>query len=199
MTQLILASTSAARRMILAQAGVDCDAIAPMVDEDAIKQSLLDHSVSARDIADALAEAKAVKLSSKFPQGLVIGADQTLECADGSVLDKPEFPADAITQLTLMAGATHKLYSAVVVAERGEPVWRFVATSRMTVRPLSDAFIADYVETHWDAIRHCVGCYQIEGAGAQLFSQIQGGHFDIMGLPLLPLLSFLRERGILPL
>lgn len=199
MTQLILASTSSARRLMLAQAGVDCDAIAPMVDEDPIKQSLLDHCVSARDIADALAEAKAVKLSSKFPQALVIGADQTLECADGSVLDKPEFPADAITQLTLMAGATHKLYSAVVVAERGEPVWRFVATSRMTVRPLSDAFIADYVETHWDAIRHCVGCYQIEGAGAQLFSQIQGGHFDIMGLPLLPLLSFLRERGILPL
>lgn len=199
MTQLILASTSAARRMILAHAGVDCDAIAPMVDEVSIKQSLLNHKLSARDIADALAEAKAVKLSRKFPQALVIGADQTLECADGSVLDKPEFPADAITQLTLMAGATHKLYSAVVVAERGEPVWRFVATSRMTVRPLSDAFIADYVETHWDAIRHCVGCYQIEGAGAQLFSQIQGGHFDIMGLPLLPLLSFLRERGILPL
>ena len=198
MTQLILASTSSARRLMLAQAGVDCDAIAPMVDEDSIKQSLLDHSVSARDIADALAEAKAVKLSSKFPQALVIGADQTLECADGSMLDKPESPADAIAQLTQMAGATHKLYSAVVVAKRGEPAWRFVATSRMTVRPLSDAFITDYVQTNWDAIRHCVGCYQIEGAGVQLFSQIQGGHFDIMGLPLLPLLSFLRERGILP-
>ena len=199
MTQLILASTSSARRMMLTQVGVDCDAIAPMVDEVSIKQSLLDHNLSARDIADALAEAKAVKLSSKFPQALVIGADQTLECADGSMLDKPESPADAIAQLTQMAGTTHKLYSAVVVAEKGEPVWRFVATSRMTVRPLSDAFIANYVEAHWDAIQHCVGCYQIEGAGAQLFSQIQGSHFDIMGLPLLPLLSFLRERGILPL
>ncbi len=184
---------------MLKQAGVQCDALAPMVDEVSIKQSLLDHSLKARDIADALAEAKAVKLSSKLPQALVIGADQTLECADGSMLNKPEFPADAIVQLTRMAGTTHKLYSAVVVAERGEPVWRFVATSRMTVRPLSNAFIAEYVEAHWDAIRHCVGCYQVEAAGAQLFSQIQGGHFDIMGLPLLPLLSFLRERGMLPL
>jgi septum formation protein len=199
MTQLILASTSSARRMMLKQAGVDCDALAPMVDEESIKQSLLDHNLGARDIADALAEAKAVKLSSKFPQALIIGADQTLECADGSMLDKPESREDAIAQLTQMAGATHKLYSAVVVAERGEPSWRFVATSRMTVRPLSEAFIADYAATRWDAIRHCVGCYQIEGAGAQLFSQIQGGHFDIMGLPLLPLLNFLRERGILPI
>ena len=195
MTQLILASTSSARRLMLAQAGVNCDPIAPMVDEVSMQQSLLDHKLAARDIADALAEAKAVKLSSKFPQALVIGADQTLECADGSMLDKPESQADAIAQLTRMAGVTHKLYSAVVVAERGEPVWRFVATSRMTVRPLSDAFIAEYVETNWDAIRHCVGCYQVEGAGAQLFSQIQGSHFDIMGLPLLPLLSFLREKG----
>ncbi len=197
MTQLILASTSSARRMMLAQAGVVVEAFAPMVDEDSIKQSLLNHNVSARDIADALAEAKAVKLASKFPAALVIGGDQTLECADGSMLNKPQSPEDAIAQLAQMAGATHKLYSAVVVAERGEPAWRFVATSRMTVRPLSDDFIADYVAVNWDAIRHCVGCYQIEGAGAQLFSQIQGGHFDIMGLPLLPLLSFLRERGIL--
>ena len=197
MTQLILASTSSARRMMLTQAGVTCNAMSPMVDEVSIKQSLLNHNLKARDIADALAEAKAVKLSSKFPQAFVMGADQTLECADGSMLDKPESQANAIAQLTQMAGTTHKLYSAVVVAERGEPVWRFVATSRMTVRPLSDAFIADYVASNWDAIRHCVGCYQVEGAGAQLFSQIQGGHFDIMGLPLLPLLSFLRERGIL--
>jgi septum formation protein len=195
MTQLILASTSSARRMMLSNAGVDCEALSPMVDEVSIKQSLLSHNLCARDIADALAEAKAVKVSSKFPQAFVIGADQTLECAGGSMLDKPESPANAIAQLTQMAGGTHKLYSAVVVAERGEPVWRFVATSRMTVRPLSDAFISDYVETHWDAIRYCVGCYQVEGAGAQLFSQIQGSHFDIMGLPLLPLLSFLREKG----
>jgi septum formation protein len=197
MMQLILASTSTARRAMLARAGVICDAMAPMVDEDTIKESLLEQGLGGRDIADALAEAKAVKLSGKNPTALVIGADQTLELDDGSLLDKPESPAQAIAQLTQMAGKTHKLFSAAVVAERGEPVWRFVATSRMILRPLSDTFIADYVERNWDDIRHCVGCYQIEGAGAQLFSQIQGSHFDIMGLPLLPLLGFLRERGII--
>jgi septum formation protein len=199
MTQLILASTSAARRAMLARAGVDIDVMAPMVDEESIKESLLAQSLGARDIADALAEAKAVKLSAKHPGALVFGADQTLALDDGVMLDKPEDQAAARAQLSAMAGKTHKLFSAVVAAERAQPVWRFVATSRMTVRPLSDGFIADYVEQHWDDIRHCVGCYQIEGAGAQLFSQIQGSHFDIMGLPLLPLLGFLRERRILAL
>ena len=197
MTQLILASTSSARRMMLANAGVECDAMAPMVDEDTIKQSLLNQGIGARDLADALAEAKAVKLSSKNPQALVIGADQTLECADGDLLDKAESRENAIAQLSLMAGKTHKLYSAAVIAERGEPIWRFVATSRMIMRPLSQEFIAAYVDSEWDQIRSCVGCYQVEGLGVQLFSQIQGSHFDIMGLPMLPLLSFLRERGIL--
>jgi septum formation protein len=197
MTQLILASTSAARRAMLVRAGVECDVMAPMVDELAIKESLLAQGFGGRDIADALAEAKAVKLSGKNPAALVIGADQTLELDDGSLLDKPESPGQAVEQLTRMAGTTHKLYSAAVVAERGEPVWRFVATSRMIVRPLSAGFIADYVGQHWEDIRHCVGCYRIEDAGAQLFSQIQGSHFDIMGLPLLPLLGFLRERGII--
>lgn len=197
MTQLILASTSSARRMMLANAGVECDAMAPMVDEDTIKQSLLNQSIGARDLADALAEAKAVKLSSKNPQALVIGADQTLECADGDLLDKAESRENAIAQLSLLAGKTHKVYSAAVIAERGEPIWRFVATSRMIMRPVSQEFIAAYVDSEWDQIRHCVGCYQVEGLGVQLFSQIQGSHFDIMGLPMLPLLSFLRERGIL--
>lgn len=197
MTQLILASTSSARRMMLANAGVECDAMAPMVDEDTIKQSLLNQGIGARDLADALAEAKAVKLSSKNLQALVIGADQTLECADGDLLDKAESRENAIAQLSLMAGKTHKLYSAAVIAERGEPIWRFVATSRMIMRPLSQDFIAAYVDSEWDQIRNCVGCYQVEGLGVQLFSQIQGSHFDIMGLPMLPLLSFLRERGIL--
>lgn len=180
---------------MLACAGVECDAMAPMVDEAAVKESLLEQGLGARDIADALAEAKAVKLSGKYPVALVIGADQTLALADGTMLDKPASPEDAAGHLAQMAGTTHKLFSAVVVAEQGTPVWRFVATSRMTMRPLSSAFIEDYVARHWDDIRHCVGCYQIEGAGAQLFSQAEGSHFDIMGMPLLPLLGFLRDRG----
>jgi septum formation protein len=195
--RLILASTSAARREMLRRAGVECDAMAPMVDEDAVKQGLGAQGLGARDIADALAEAKAVKLSGKHSLALVIGADQMLELDDGTMLDKPQSPDDAAAHLTLMAGKTHKLLSAAVVAEAGQPVWRFVATSRLLMRPLSQGFIADYVDRHWDDIRHCVGCYQIEGAGAQLFSHIKGTHFDIMGLPLLPLLGFLRERGIM--
>jgi septum formation protein len=197
MTQLILASTSEARRIMLAQAGVECDAMAPMVDEETIKESLKNQGLGARDIADALAEAKAVKLSTKYPATLVIGADQMLELDDGMMLDKPQSPDEAIAHLSRMSAKTHKLLSAAVVAERGEPVWRFVATSRLLMRPLSQAFITDYVERHWNDIRHCVGCYQIEGAGAQLFSHIKGTHYDIMGLPLLPLLGFLRERGII--
>ena len=197
MTRLILASTSAARRAMLAAAGVAVEAMAPMVDEASIKQSLLQHGVSPRDMADALAEAKAVKLSGKYPEALIIGADQTLELDDGTMLDKPESPDEAIAHLRRMSAKSHKLLSAAVIAERGEPVWRFVATSRLLMRPLSDNFIADYVGRHWNDIRHCVGCYQIEGAGAQLFSHVKGNHFDIMGMPLLPLLGFLRERGIL--
>jgi septum formation protein len=196
MTQLILASTSAARAAMLAHAGVNVDVMAPMVDEDSIKESLSAQRLGARDIADALSEAKAVKLSARHPDALVIGADQTLALDDGTLLDKPADPAQAQAQLTAMAGKTHRLFSASVVAERGEPVWRFVATSRMTVRPLSAAFIAQYVERYWEDIRHCVGCYQVEGAGAQLFARMEGSHFDIMGLPLLPLLGFLRQRGI---
>jgi septum formation protein len=196
-TQLILASTSSARRAMLMRAAVACDVMAPMVDEEAIKNGLLQQGLNGRDIADALAEAKAVKLSAKHPATLVIGADQTLELDNGQLLDKPESPEQAVAQLTRMAGKTHKLLSAAVIAERGEPVWRFVSTSRMLMRPLSAGFIADYVEEHWEDIRHCVGCYQIEGAGAQLFSHIKGTHYDIMGLPLLPLLGFLRERGVI--
>ena len=183
--------------MMLANAGVVVEAMSPMVDEASIKESLLQHSVSPRDIADALAEAKAVKLSAKYPEALVIGADQTLQLDDGTMLDKPESPEEAIAHLKRMSAKSHKLLSAAVIAERGEPVWRFVATSRLLMRPLSDNFIANYVEQHWNDIRHCVGCYQIEGAGAQLFSHVKGTHYDIMGLPLLPLLSFLRERGVM--
>jgi septum formation protein len=197
MTRLILASTSAARQAMLARAGAECDSIAPMVDEALIKDSLWAQGLGARDIADALAEAKAVKLSAKYPAALVIGADQMLELEDGAMLDKPQSREEAIAHLGRMSGKAHKLLSAVVVAENGRPVWRFVATSRLLMRPLLPAFIADYVARHWEDIRHCVGCYQIEGVGAQLFSHIKGTHFDIMGLPLLPLLGFLRERGIL--
>jgi septum formation protein len=194
MTRLILASTSSTRKQMLKKAGLSFDAMPPMVDEEALKQGLMAENFSPRDMADALAEAKAVKLSTKFPDALVIGADQMLALEDGSLLDKPDCPETARSQLTQLSGSNHRLFSAVVIAQGGAPVWRHVGTVRMSVRALRTAFIDDYVARNWDAIRHCVGCYQIEAEGAQLFSRIEGDHFDIMGLPLLPLLAFLRER-----
>ncbi len=198
MTRLILASTSRARKQILENAGLRFDAMAPMVDEETYRHSLGANGVKPRDIADALAEAKAVRLSVRFPDALVIGADQMLALDDGTMLDKPESVDIARAQLSQMAGQSHRLFSAVVLAQGGNPVWRHVGTVRMHVRPLSPAFIDDYVTRNWDSIRHCVGCYQIEAEGAQLFNRIDGDHFDIMGLPLLPLLAYLRERKEMP-
>ncbi|MGL5838755.1 MAG: Maf family protein [Sphingorhabdus sp.] len=198
MTRLILASTSTTRRTMLQKAGLVFDAMPPMVDEEALKDGLIAEKLSPRDMADALAEAKAIKLSVKYPSALVIGADQVLAIEDGMLLDKPQTPDMAKAQLAEMAGKGHRLFSAAVVAAAGVPVWRHVGIVKMHVRSLSAAFIDDYVARNWDTIRHCVGCYQIEGEGAQLFTRVEGDHFNIMGLPLLPLLGFLRERKELP-
>lgn len=194
MSQIILASTSSARRQILENAGLSFDVLAPRVDEEALKQALDADNLAPRDLADALAEAKAVKLSARHPAALVLGADQVLAIDDGPRLDKAESPEAACAQLKMLSGKRHRLFSALVVASAGVALWRHVGIVRLAVRPLSDRFIADYVARNWDSIRHCVGCYQIEGEGAQLFTQIEGDHFDIMGMPLLPLLAFLRER-----
>ena len=198
MTRIILASTSVARKQMLENAGLSFDVMAPMVDEVAIKQALLAEGLGPRSIADGLAEAKAIKLSGKNPEALVIGADQVLAFDDGPLFDKPDNPETARAQLAHMAGKSHHLLSAVVIAQSGAPQWRHVGVVRMHVRPLSSDFIDSYVERNWNSISHCVGCYQIEGEGAQLFTRIEGDYFDIMGLPLLPLLAYLRERKEMP-
>lgn len=194
---LILASQSTGRLSMLQAAGVDVMPLAPAVDEEAIRQGLAAEGAKPRDIADALAQAKAVKISRKYPGDLVIGCDQILVTADGRLLDKPETPADAKEHLRLLSGKAHRLISAAVVCEGGAPVWRIVDTAQMTMRPLSDAFIDCYVAQHWDHIRHCVGCYRIEAEGAQLFASISGSQFTIIGMPLLPVLDYLRLRGLL--
>lgn len=183
---------------MLTAAGVAVEAIAPNVDEDALKDGLKSEGVTARNLSDALAEAKAVRLSRRIGSGMVLGADQVLALDDGMMLDKPAHPADAIAHLKLLSGRKHKLFSAAVIAEQGNPVWRHIDVATLSMRPLSDSFIAQYVESEWDNIRHCVGCYEIEGRGAQLFSAITGSQFTIMGLPLLHLLDYLRVRAILP-
>jgi septum formation protein len=194
---LVLASTSAARRAMLTAAGVPHEALAPMVDEDAIKDSLRAAGAGAREIADALAEAKAVKLSRKLPGALVLGADQMLALADGTTLDKPADRAAAAAQLKRLRGVEHRLISAAVIAENGTPVWRLVDTARLTMRDFSDAFLDAYLDAEIGHIVHCVGGYRLEAMGAQLFARISGDHFTILGLPLLGVLDYLRVRGAL--
>lgn len=194
---LILVSQSAARKQMLDQAGVKFVAEHPMIDEESIKQSLRAQSLSGRDLADALAEFKALKLSRRMPEALVLGADQTLECSDTSLLDKPTSLSMLKQQLLSLSGQTHDLWSAAVLAKNGEPIWRHVERCRMHMRPLSEDFIDHYVETEGEALLNCVGGYRIEGLGIQLFSKIEGSHFGIMGLPLLPLLDILREHRLL--
>ena len=194
---LILASRSQARLAMLIAAGVRVEAIAPNVDEESLRDGLKSEGVTARNLADALAEAKAVRLSQRAGTALVLGADQILALEDGVMLDKPVDPADAVAHLKLLSGRKHKLFSAAVIAEQGRPVWRHIDIATLSVRNLGDSFIEQYVESEWDNIRHCVGCYEIEGRGAQLFSAITGSQFTIMGLPLLHLLDYLRIRGIL--
>lgn len=194
---LILASQSAGRRAMLTAAGVPHDAMVAGVDEDAAKAALLADGIGARDLADALAELKAVKLSTRKPGAMVLGCDQTLALDDGQMLDKAPDRAGAADQLRALSGRTHSLYSAAVIAEGGRAVWRSVERAKMTVRPLSNAFIETYLDMEYPNVAGCVGCYRIEGPGAQLFSRIEGDQFTIIGLPLLPLLDYLRTRGLL--
>ncbi len=182
---------------MLRAAGIEVEAHPALVDEASIKASLVATGAKPRDIADALAEAKARKVSRKFTGTLVLGADQILVTADGAILDKPESPDEARAQLAILSGKVHRLISAVVICENGEPVWRIVDTAQMTMRALSEQFIEDYVATYWEEIRHSVGCYRIEAEGAQLFASVSGSQFTIIGLPLLPVLDYLRVRGLL--
>ena len=194
---IVLASQSASRRALLEAAKIEFEALSPGVAEEAAKEALRADGLDARALADALAELKALKVSRRVPGGLVLGCDQTLSLDDGSMIDKAVDRADAARILRLLSGRVHHLHSAAVIVLNGEPIWRHVERVRMTVRPLSDAFIDAYLESDWEECRWCVGCYRIEGPGAQLFSKVEGSQFAIQGLPLLPLLDFLRVRGVL--
>ncbi|AXJ95266.1 MULTISPECIES: nucleoside triphosphate pyrophosphatase [unclassified Sphingomonas] len=193
---LLLASQSASRRAMLTAAGVPFEATAAGVDEDAAKASLA--GLKARDLADALAELKAIKVSMRAPERLVLGSDSVVALADGSLLDKPTSRDEAADHLARMSGSVHHLWSAAVIAEGGRPVWRHVEAAKMHVRPLSPAFIDQYLGQEWPAISGCVGCYRIEGPGAQLFARIEGSQFTVLGLPLLAVLDYLRVRKVMP-
>ena len=195
---LLLASQSSGRAAMLRAAGLTFDTTAAHVDEEALTASLLAAAQTPRNIADALAEAKAIKISSRLPGVTVLGADSTLALDDGSMLAKPASPEEAADHLRRLSAASHRLFSAVVAARDGAPVWRAIGEAKLWMRPLSDTFIAAYVAQNWDSIRWTVGCYEIEGAGVQLFDRVEGDPWTIIGMPMLPLLAWLRATGLAP-
>jgi len=191
---LILASQSRARQMLLANAGISFDAIPADIDERSIQK---DSGLSApSEIAGLLAREKACFVSAKYESRYVIGADQTLALGD-RLFSKPAGRAQAADQLRLLAGQTHELHSAVAVARDGKILLSDVSVARMTMRRLSDGEIDVYLDQAGQAVTTSVGAYQLEGLGVHLFERIEGNHFTILGLPLLPLLAFLRGQGLL--
>jgi len=192
---LILASASVSRRQMLQNAGLDFTIETSGVDEDEVKLSLAAEKATPRDIAEMLAELKAKRVSLRHPEAMVIGADSTLAC-NGRLFDKPPTIEAARRQLQALAGQTHELHSSVVVARGGVRLWHCNEHARLTMRPLTDAFLDAYLARAGSAVTTSVGAYQLEGVGAHLFTRVEGDYFTILGLPLLPLLSFLAGHGV---
>jgi septum formation protein len=191
---LILASQSRARQTLLSNAGIDFEAIAADIDERAAQQA---SGLSAPgDIAALLARQKARSVSVRLSGRFVIGADQTLALGE-QLFSKPAGRAQAAEQLHALAGRSHELHSAVAVARDGKILFIDVTIARMTMRPLGAAEIEAYLDAAGEAVASSVGAYQLEGLGVHLFERIEGDHFTILGLPLLPLLAFLRSEGLL--
>lgn len=193
---IILASGSSIRAQLLENAGVAFSVQIARVDEDTMKRALLAEGASPRDIADALAEMKARKVSDKTPGAMVLGCDQVLDF-DGQLLSKPETPEDALAQLKKMRGKRHMLLSAAVIYRDGEPIWRHVGQVRLRMRMSSDAYLRDYIDRNWHSIRHAVGAYKLEEEGVRLFATIDGDYFNVLGMPLLELLNFLAVKGVI--
>ena len=192
---VVLASASLSRATVIRNAGVNIVQDAADIDEDAVKESMrrLDHT--AADVAHQLAEDKALAVSVRHPGSLVIGADQMLQCG-GVWFDKPVDRDHARGHLQALRGREHELFAAVCIVRDGECVWRHLESARMTMRPFSDDFLDSYLTSVGDDVCRSVGAYQLEGLGAQLFARIEGDFFTILGLPLLAVLGFLSNEGI---
>lgn len=193
---IILASASSARAALLRNAGVIFTAQPAQVDEAAIRAAMESEGAEPREVAETLAEFKARKLAERRPDALVIGADQVLALGD-TVLGKPETKDAARAQLLRLRGRPHRLMSALVVFDDGAPLWRHVGVATLTMRPFSDSYLDDYLDRNWNSVRDSVGGYKLEEEGVRLFTAIDGDFFTVLGLPLLPLLTFLTTRGVL--
>ncbi|MDQ1080938.1 nucleoside triphosphate pyrophosphatase [Pseudoroseomonas cervicalis] len=193
---LILASSSETRAALLRGAGLEFEARPARVDEAALKQAAQAEAIPPGDAAILLAEAKAQRIARQAPEAVVIGADQLLVC-EGRWYDKPEDIAAARAQLQALRGRSHTLHTATVAWRGGQRIWQHLATPRLTMRGFSDAFLERYLAAEGEAVTWSVGAYRLEGLGVQLFRDIQGEHSAILGLPLLPLLGFLRQHGVL--
>ena len=193
--RLLLASKSAARRRMLEAAAVPFESVDAPLDEEEAKREF--EGMAAVDLAAALAAAKAGSVVAAAEDDLVLGSDQVLERDDRSILSKPSSREDALRQLRSLSGRTHRLHSAAAVFQGGKAVWQGAESVALTVRPLSDDYLRSYLDREYEAIRWGVGGYRIEGPGVQLFERIEGSHFAILGMPLLPLLAYLRERGLM--
>ncbi|MGQ2907730.1 MAG: Maf-like protein [Aliihoeflea sp.] len=193
-TNIILASASPFRARMLEDAGIEVTIERPSIDERAVEQAVAGAGLRPDDLAQILAEAKAVDVSQNHPGAFVIGCDQTLSLGE-ELMHKPADMEDARRRLLKLSGRTHQLNSAVVIAQDGEAIWRHVSVASLTMRDLDPGFVGRHLSAVGDAALSSVGAYQIEGRGIQLFDKIEGDHFTIVGLPLLPLLAKLRELG----
>lgn len=196
MTRLILASGSGARRALLAQAGLAFEVVVSAVDEAAIKESARAEGLPPAEAAVLLADAKAARVARRHPEAVVIGADQLLVC-EGAWFDKPEDLSAARRHLERLRGRAHELVTAVVVWRTGERAWHHVATPRLVMRDFSDAFLERYLAEEAEHVTKSVGAYRLEGPGIQLMRDLRGEHTSVLGLPMLPLLAYLRDSGVI--
>ena len=194
--KLILASRSPIRAKLLQQSGIEFESVSALVDEEMMKAAMLAEQAPHRDIADKLAEIKALKVSQKNLGRFVLGCDQILSF-DGKVFSKPKDQSDLRKQLSVLKSGTHELFSAAVICQDAKPIWRFIGKARLTMRDFSETFLDNYIEQNWKLVENCVGGYQIEGEGIRLFQRLDGDYFSILGMPLLEITSYLTERGVI--
>jgi len=191
---LILASSSTARATLLRNAGIVFEIYPPKIDEQMITESMISENLSRRDMADHLAEMKASKVASKFPDSFIIGSDQILEF-QGQVISKPQSKAELFAQLQAFQNETHRLFTSAVIYYENRPIWRHISKVDVSFRFLPDTVLTAYIDQFWDHNRYSVGGYRLEAEGVQLIRRINGDYFSVLGLPLLEVLNFLSLRG----